>query len=77
LNFLYGNESQTGNVDDRFSITAEGGVLYTRGTLDRETRASYLLSIQARDSAGANSLSSVTQVRVYVWECMRVCGCVR
>ena len=61
---LYGIGSQTGNVDDDFSITAEGGVLYTRGTLDRETRASYLLSIQARDSAGANSLSSVTQVRV-------------
>jgi len=57
-----------GNVDDRFGITAEGGVLYTRGTLDRETRASYLLSIQARDSAGANSLSSVTQVTVLVMD---------
>ena len=52
-----------GDVDDHFRIGAESGVLYTRGSLDRETQDNYLLSVQARDSAGANSLSSVTQVR--------------
>ncbi len=40
------------------------GVLVTTVTLDRETRANYLLSVQAQDSAGINSLSSVTQVTV-------------
>lgn len=52
-----------GDVDDHFRIGAESGVLYTRGSLDREVQDSYLLSVQARDSAGGNSLSSVTQVR--------------
>ena len=52
-----------GDVDDHFRIGAESGVLFTRRSLDREMQNSYLLSVQARDSAGGNSLSSVTQVR--------------
>ena len=50
-------------MDNHFRIGAESGVLFTQGSLDREMQDSYLLSVQARDSAGANSLSSVTQVR--------------
>ncbi len=53
-----------GNDDNSFSLNAMSGVLVTTVTLDRETRANYLLSVQAQDSAGTNSLSSVTQVTV-------------
>ena len=52
----------SGNEEGRFDITEESGVLFTTAFLDRELRSSYLLSIQARDSATANRLSSVIQV---------------
>ena len=48
-------------------LNGETGVLFTVSTLDRETVESYSLSIQARDSAGVNSLSSVIQVCVCVF----------
>ena len=51
-----------GNEERHFDIIEETGLLFTTATLDREVRGSYLLSIQARDSATANRLSSVVQV---------------
>ena len=51
-----------GNDEGLFDITEETGVLFTTATLDRELRGSYLLSIQAKDSATVNRLSSVIQV---------------
>lgn len=51
-----------GNDEGLFDITEETGVLFTTATLDRELRSSYLLSIQAKDSAAVNRLSSVIQV---------------
>lgn len=56
------NTAHIGNEERRFDIIEETGVLFTSATLDREIRSSYLLSIQTRDSATANRLSSVTQV---------------
>ena len=60
-----------GNDEGSFSLHPVSGVLVTTRPLDRETRRDYLLSVQAQDSAGTNSLSSVTQVTVAI-----VTGCV-
>lgn len=54
--------THAGNEEGLFDIIEETGLLYTTATLDRETRSNYLLSIQARDSATVNRLSSVIQV---------------
>lgn len=53
-----------GNEDNKFELDQVSGRLRTSGALDRETRDSYLLTIQAMDSAGINSLSSVTEARL-------------
>lgn len=63
---IIGDILATGNEEGLFSIIEESGVLYTTGVFDREVRGSYLLSIQARDSATANPLSSVVQVSWFV-----------
>lgn len=49
-----------------FEINALSGVLRTVASLDREEQDTYILDIQAMDSAGVNSLSSITEVRTYV-----------
>ena len=54
-----------GNEEGIFEINAMSGVLRTIAPLDREERSQYILSIQATDSAGINSLSSVTEVHAY------------
>ena len=61
-NILALNFFLIGDVDGRFNITKESGLLTVATPLDRETQESYLLSIQAIDSAGSNSLFSVIQV---------------
>ena len=52
----------SGDVGNSFSINEVSGVLITQRELDREAVATYQLVIQARDSGGANSMSSITQV---------------
>jgi len=52
-----------GNEEGVFEINDISGVLRTVAPLDREERDQYILSIQAMDSAGVNSLSSITEVR--------------
>lgn len=48
---------------DLFSVNSVSGILKTEARLDRDLGpACYFLSIQATDSAGANSLSNVTEV---------------
>lgn len=52
---------------DLFSVNSVSGILRTEGRLDRDTGpACHFLSIQATDSAGANSLSNVTEIEVCV-----------
>ncbi len=53
-----------GNEDGVFEINGDTGVLRTVASLDREEQDQYILSIQAMDSAGVNSLSSMTDVRL-------------
>ena len=53
---------QLGNEEGVFSLDPETGVLSTAASLDREERASYVLTIRAMDSAGIHSLSSITEV---------------
>ena len=62
FSFFLSQLVDVGNEEQRFDIIEETGLLFTTATLDRERRGSYLLSIQARDSATANRLSSVVQV---------------
>ena len=50
---------------DLFTVNSVSGILRTQGRLDRDTGpACHFLSIQAMDTAGANSLSNVTEVRL-------------
>lgn len=51
-----------GNEEGKFALNAETGVLRTMASLDREEQATYILSVRATDSAGVNSLSSITEV---------------
>ena len=53
---LVGNEEGVFEVDD---VT---GILTTEAVLDYEERTEYILTVQAMDSAGVNSQSSITQV---------------
>lgn len=48
--------------EEIFALNMETGVLTTISSLDREEQATYFLSIRAMDSAGVNSLSSITEV---------------
>ena len=53
---------------DEFAVGPESGKIYTRATLDAETRAVYTLYVTASDRAGAvgDSLSAMTSVIVRV-----------
>jgi hypothetical protein len=51
-----------GNEEGVFEINSVTGVLRTVASLDREEEDTYVLTIQAMDSAGVNSRSSDTEV---------------
>lgn len=54
-----------GNEGGVFEINSVSGVLRTVASLDREEQDTYVLDIQAMDSAGVNSLSSTTEVGMH------------
>lgn len=62
---MYRHLSCAGNEDGMFVLNPETGVLRTVALLDREEQDTYIFSIRAMDSAGANSLSSITEVCMY------------
>ncbi len=52
--------------EEVFAIDSASGSLRIISSLDREQEATYILSIQAMDSAGINSLSSITEVHIII-----------